>query len=132
LGTFVEVDGQAILKTANDEAVPFHIAERRVLGIDHPEVGAVLLAHWNLPRVIIDAVRWHKEPDKFEGDHFVVNLVHLADHIAGTSGVGGGVDGLSYAPSRNALEEFPLTVEIAESIVLKAYTAFESLMPYMK
>lgn len=131
LGTFVEVDVDVILQLAYQEELPFHIAEQRVLGIGHPEVGAALLEHWNLPADIVAAVRWHKEPDGLEGDRLVVYLVHLADHLAGESGIGAGLDGQHYRPAVSALEQFPLTSEKAETVMLSTVTSFQELAQHL-
>jgi putative nucleotidyltransferase with HDIG domain len=37
--------------------------ERRVLGADHAEIGAMLAAHWRLPADLVEAIRWHHAPD---------------------------------------------------------------------
>ncbi len=59
----------------------FEVAERLVLGIDHTEVGAALLADWNLPEHIVDIVRWHHQPENCPKDPVVVSLVHAADFL---------------------------------------------------
>lgn len=103
LGSFLEVDAQPIVQLAGGEGLSFEVAERQVLGIDHAEVGALLLEAWNVPRNIIDVVRWHHEPDRFPGDPYVVDLVHAAIHLSVGFGLGGGIDGLNYKPSELAL-----------------------------
>ena len=64
LGTFVQVDVSPIMKLAFEEHVPFEVAEQQVLGIDHAEVGAVLLDNWNLSAQIVEVCRWHHEPER--------------------------------------------------------------------
>jgi putative nucleotidyltransferase with HDIG domain len=103
LGSFLEVDARPIVQLASGEGLSFEVAERQVLGIDHAEVGALLLEAWNVPRNIIDVVRWHHEPDRFPGDPYVVDLVHAAIHLSVGFGLGGGIDGLNYKPSELAL-----------------------------
>ncbi len=103
LGSFLEVDAQPIVQLANGEGLSFEVAERQVLGIDHAEVGALLLEAWNVPENIIDVVRWHHDPDRLEGDRYAVDLVHAASHLSAGFGLGGGIDGLNYKPSGNAL-----------------------------
>lgn len=104
LGTFLHVDAAPILKLAEDEALSFEVAEQRVLGIDHAEVGAELLRAWNLPDNVIDVVRWHHTPDAHPGDPYVVDLVHIANHLAVSCGLGVGLDGLNYRPAMSAVE----------------------------
>jgi HD-like signal output (HDOD) protein len=103
LGTFLEVDAAPIVQLASSEGLSFEIAERRILGIDHAEVGALLLEAWNVPENVINTVRWHHDPDHSEGDHYVADLVHVASHLSAGFGLGGGIDGLNYRPHESAL-----------------------------
>jgi len=114
LGTFLAVDAQRITTRAFDNGIPFDQAEREVLGIDHAEVGAMLMAHWKLPADIVDVVRWHHLPDQCASDRSVVGLVHVADHICALSGIGAGVDGLNYQPSRQVLEDLKVSTDTIE------------------
>ena len=45
----------------NPFAYQYYNPEQEVLGIDHAEVGACLLEHWNLPGSLVEAVRWHHQ-----------------------------------------------------------------------
>jgi HD-like signal output (HDOD) protein len=65
-------------------------AERELLGVEHPEVGALVAARWSLPPVIVDAIRMHHDPDAYEGDHGrTVDVVAVADAIARMAGIDG-------------------------------------------
>ena len=62
--------------------------ELEVLGIEHGELGAWLLAKWNMPEEIIVAVRHHHRED-YEGPHAVYpQLVLLADRMLKGHGIG--------------------------------------------
>jgi putative nucleotidyltransferase with HDIG domain len=61
--------------------------ERRVLGADHAEIGAILARHWKLPPDLIEAIRWHHDPQSApetlpESVRLASTLVHLANQIA--------------------------------------------------
>lgn len=56
MGNFIDLDPQPILDRAYNDRVPFEVAEREILGIDHAEVGAYLLETWNLPEELIRVV----------------------------------------------------------------------------
>lgn len=125
LGTFVEVNTDAILALALEEKISFVQAEQKVLGIDHAEVGACLLAHWNLPGSLVEVVRWHHQPENIETDPLIVNLVHVADMICLMAGVGTSVDALSHRPSCNAMEQLGLGMNVLDEIV---YDVLNELM----
>ena len=64
-----------------------------ILGTDHAEIGAQILAHWNLPADVINAVRWHHDPDSPDTCNIQMDVVYLANllcQISDTSGQAGG------------------------------------------
>lgn len=71
-------------------------AERAVLGLDHAELGALMVEDWGLPDEIVEAVRYHHRP-RDAGDAAVLAYhVHVADAIASMVGGAQGIDGLWY------------------------------------
>ncbi len=127
LGTFVEVNAEPIMAMAFKLGIPFDVAERRILGIDHAEVGAVLLERWNIPGCIVDVTRWHHKPDGLEGDKLVVDLVHVADALTMMGGIGIGRDGLNYRPSPEVASRLKLTTRINELVVCKIMSGLNEL-----
>lgn len=127
LGTFMEVDGTAIVAVAYQNRISFEIAEAQVLGIDHPETGAALLERWNLPTTLVEVVRWHHKPESFQGDTLLIDLVHIADHISLETGIGAGIDGLNYAPSPLVLSRLPFTPAVAETVACRMVSGIDEL-----
>jgi putative nucleotidyltransferase with HDIG domain len=117
LGHYLAVDAKPILELAHKEHIPFNQAETIVLGIDHAEVGAELLRRWKLPEVIIDAVRWHHDPEKVEGDKTAVDVAHISDTICFRAGTGLGIDGLSYTVCHESEKRTGITLRIVEQIL---------------
>lgn len=128
LGTYVEVDATPILELAYEEEISFELAERRVLGIDHAEVGGRLLEHWQLPASIVDVVRWHHQPEcSDEDDPLLVALVHIADNLSLEAGIGAGVDGLNYHPSREIAARLPLKTMALERVMCRMMTRLNEI-----
>ncbi len=117
LGHYLAIDAKPILELAHKEHIPFNHAETMILGIDHAEVGAELLTRWNLPKNIVDAVRWHHDPEKVEGDKTTVDAVHISDAISFMAGTGLGIDGLSYTVCHEAEKRTGITLRIVEQIL---------------
>lgn len=117
LGTFIEIDSTQIIESAFTGGVSFEIAERDVMGVDHAEVGAALLKNWNIPGEIVDIVRWHHQPTEGEGDQKVLDMVHLADVMSLSVGLGAGIDGLNYQVSREAAERVGLNNKVIELVI---------------
>ena len=127
LGTFVEIDVTPILQVAFQEQVSFEIAEQRVLGIDHAEVGGVLLESWDIPSSIVAGVRMHHKPLDIDGDSLVVSLVHVADSLCLETGIGMGIDGLNYQSLPEVSEQLHLTPQVCETVVCKMLTELDEL-----
>jgi len=117
MGEFLEVDVTPILERAHEDMIPFQEAERCILGIDHAELGALLLESWNLPQRIVEVVRWYLEPDDYEGENLTLDLVHAGEGLAKMSSIALGVDGLHYHPSTFVIQRLGLTPEIVESVM---------------
>ena len=117
LGTFVEVNAPAIVGLALQERISFEQAEEKVLGIDHAEVGALLMERWNLPDYLVEVVRWHHQPQLSSDDPVAVNLVHVADVACMMAGVGAGIDALGYRPSNHAMSQLGLTISVLDAVI---------------
>ena len=127
LGMFVEVASQPILEAASAEHTSFDEAERRILGIDHAEVGAILLDRWNLPRSIVDVVRWHHQPQEYEGESTSLDMVHVAEVLCLECGIGTGIDGLNYRPSTAVMERVNLKPAAAEQVVSRMLSSLDEI-----
>lgn len=55
--------------------------ERRILGVDHCEVGARLGVKWAFPENLIEAIRYHHVPEKSMDKDRLAHIVHAADLI---------------------------------------------------
>jgi len=56
--------------------------EQEKLGTTHASVGGYLAQWWHLPPKIVDAVRYHHDPDKAQTDPVLTHLTHLANALA--------------------------------------------------
>jgi putative nucleotidyltransferase with HDIG domain len=115
LGEFVKVDMDKIQTLSSDD-VSFEAAERLVFGIDHAEIGAMVLKNWFFPEKIVDAVRWHHEPEALSEESVVVDIVHVADLISLMIGIGVGDDGLHYGSSQTVISRLGLSNAHLETV----------------
>ncbi len=59
-------------------------SERRALGIDHQELGAIIARNWKFPPDIISAIEHHHNPEKAGQFGEITSLVYVADQLAVT------------------------------------------------
>ncbi|HNR12072.1 MAG TPA: HDOD domain-containing protein [Thermodesulfobacteriota bacterium] len=93
LGSFVKSELSVIEAKAAD-GIAFDEAERLVLGMDHAEVGAEILKSWSLPAEVIEIVRWHHDPGRAVKPTVGIDIVHVANVLCLTMGIGIGREGL--------------------------------------
>jgi HD-like signal output (HDOD) protein len=67
---------------------PLFAIEREILGIDHAEIGAMLLEQWRLPEEICSAVLHHHEPDTSpEGSKRLCQLINIGTFACSAFGI---------------------------------------------
>ncbi len=76
------------LETGRQNQSPLFETEKKMLDIDHGEIGALLCRKWRLPEDIVEAVMWHHFPDGCrENDRKLCQLVHIANFTCSALGV---------------------------------------------
>ena len=65
--------------TITEDALTPAEAEKALLGIDHAEAGALLAEKWHFDDAVVEAIRWHHEPEKASDGSDLTVFVHLAD-----------------------------------------------------
>jgi HD-like signal output (HDOD) protein len=118
MGSFLEVDAAPILVLAHERQISFEQAEKMVLGINHAELGAILLERWSIPEAIVNVVRYRLRPDDCPEPDLALDLVHVGDVIAKMTGIGMGIDGLQYEPSQSVFTRLDITPQQMENVMI--------------
>lgn len=130
LSVWLEDKVTQLIGIAIANGVTFDEAERRVLGFDHTEVGEYLAESWNLPPVLVEAIRYHHQPNLLEPASKLADAVHVGDYLTMTMGFGLGADGLQYEFFDESLERLNLSPadldQVTDSFVL-AFEGYESM-----
>lgn len=111
----------AMLQYASRENLTFDQVERKLFGYDHAEVGAYLAESWNLPPKLVQAIRWHHQPNNATPPDPVVDCVHVGDYFTMSLGFGLGADGLRYEFSEDALKRLSISQSETDRL-LDAFT----------
>ena len=78
----------AIYSSKGNPDQPLRECERRVLGFDHAELGAMYLQSHNLPDALVDVARFHHEPERAAHNANLVAAVQIADLMVRHAGIG--------------------------------------------
>lgn len=81
IGRFLPNEQLTALNRARDEEglTPLE-AEKKVLGLDHGQLGGLIAKRWQLPARIVHAITYHHFP--LEGDDLICDFVYFANQLA--------------------------------------------------
>jgi putative nucleotidyltransferase with HDIG domain len=115
LGEFVHDDIHKI-DTVLSQGIAFETAEDMVLGTNHADIGARILNQWSLPPNIVNAVRWHHDPESAGQSELMLDIVHVANVLCLMIGIGVGRDGLQHQPSGAVVKRLGLASHHIEKV----------------
>ena len=103
-----------------------HEEEKEYLGCDHAQLGVQLMKQWNLPLILENNVLYHHSPSEAQ-QTVPATIIHLADIIANSLGIGS--SGEKFIPSLdyNAWENFEISPSSFETIIGQATHQFHAL-----
>ncbi|HEX3010772.1 MAG TPA: HDOD domain-containing protein [Syntrophomonadaceae bacterium] len=108
---------QEVIDRVSEGNIPFIEAEDEVLGFNHALVGARVGEKWNLPSELVEAIALHHYPERAEINKRLTSIVHVADALCLTMGIGLGVDGMMYSLSPEAMKLLGLDENSMETMV---------------
>ncbi len=127
LGEYLEIDAGPIIDLAMDKGIRFDEAEREILGIDHCELGALLLEYWGIPDEICLVVRYRLYPAAYETHDLCLDLVHAGNAIAMMSGIGMGIDGMQYQLDDDVVDRLDLSPTEVQAVMEEMLTHLDEL-----
>ncbi len=113
------------LEYQKNPEISFITLEKNYLGYSHNEIGAILLKNWNFPEDLIDAVENQYYPEKSKKNPLLTSVIHIANWIAVSAGIGVDVMGMNENLSTFAMQ----TLKINEELMKKYY---ESIPEYLE
>ncbi len=108
INLFVREQFDQIMERALQDRIPFVEAEQAVLGFNHAMAGGLIAEKWNLPPLLVSVIKYHHQPSSAPEKEPMISVVHLADLLSITMGMGIGGDGLYYALEEGTLAMFGL------------------------
>lgn len=120
-----------ILEKTRTSGLPHLECERAVLDTDHTEVGGALMAAWNLPDALQQAVTWHHDPMSADTFEIEASAVHVAEVAAHGLGWGKSGDGRLPPFVGDAWDALGLSVEELPTLISEAEVQLESALHLM-
>ena len=117
LGRFVAFSFEEINILVNSKGYSFNDAEKKIIGMNHEEIGAMVGQKWCFSDKLIYIIRHHHLSNESARQDLETSLVYLADIICMMMGVCTGTDGLSYRFYSDVLKRMDLTEKDLQAII---------------
>jgi putative nucleotidyltransferase with HDIG domain len=126
LGKFVKEESKQI-ESIVERGESLVRAEHMVLGTDHAEIGALILQNWSFPNDIVDAVRWHHDPEyisttykRLKNPSIQSDIVYISNLIFQSIGGSDSVDGKLSMPPSEVLNRLRINLDQYKALAEKA------------
>jgi len=124
---FMAEEHARVADAARSEGIPWHEAERAMIGVDHAELGAALAVKWKLPPELSGAIAGHHEPRRCEQPRArrLAALVAAADFVCHRSGIAPAPDAV--VVSETAWREAALPVDAIPGLMDRFFEALPAV-----
>jgi len=102
-------------------------AEKNILGVDHAEIGGRLLAKWNFPEELSEAVTFHHHPDEANQHKRLASCVFLGNMIAHFMGYSYGYQAFAIRGRSEALSILDLDSERLPHFMIETFEHLEKV-----
>ena len=126
LSEFLSDEAQEVLNLVENNDMSFMDAERKVLNIDHPELGGKILELWNFSDEMIEIVKNHHAPI-LDGDSDILNIIRLADNISMLMGFETSIDGMAYEGYSELFKKYEISQDAIEKLMSDSLEEIERI-----
>jgi putative nucleotidyltransferase with HDIG domain len=113
--------------------VPLYVSEQQLMGINHTDVGKMILQTWKLSENIIEAVTWHHSYETYEGKYKdLVYTIAMANFFASLYEIGFSGDRYPEKVGPEAFKYLNITMDYLDSIEDQVNKEIEKASIFLK
>lgn len=98
-----------ILRLRDASGCPLAVAEQRIIGVEHSEIGKWLGERWLLAPSLQECIHWHHRPALAAHSRETVATIHLANAMAHAMDLGDSGETFLAAPEKEAMQTLALS-----------------------
>ncbi len=117
LDRFVNDSFDKISNLVTNENLTFEEAEKKIIGVDHTELGGMIAKIWKFSPKMVKIIRHHHLSDVKMVKDKEIAVVYLADCICMMIGIGVGSDGLAYRFNEQVIQELGMKPDDISKII---------------
>lgn len=120
-----------LLAWVDERGCDFTTAEAEILGMTHAEAGARILEKWHFPQEMVEAVRFHHNPDEVPNSP-LTHFVTLADLISMLMGFTTGFDAMDYKGFPELCKRYGIKEKDIEMIMMGTLDEIKGTIPFQQ
>ncbi len=132
LNAFVHEYFEQIMALVDAGSHSFLEAETEIFGTNHAEIGSKIAESWDFPADIVAAIALHHKPEDAADDDPITRIIHLANVITLSVGIGVGADGLSCRGKEAVMKRFGLGPKDLQAIIVEFYDEFNKVRDILR
>lgn len=132
INSFVDGVYKHVFELVESDQVPLIEAEHEVLGFNHADLGAALLAKWKFPAEITEPIELQYRPLASVRYPKLTAMTHLANGVAAGIGAAAGRDAFAMEMIPGAAERIDATAEDFERYLIHAHSKIEDIGKMIK
>jgi len=117
LDRFVMDSFEKISALVVDKNLSFREAEKKIIGVDHTELGGMIAKMWKFSPKMVKIIRHHHLTDASMIKDKEISVVYLSDCICMMIGAGVGSDGLAYRFNDQVMKELGIKTDDISKII---------------
>jgi len=117
LDRFVQDSFEKITALVMNDNLSFREAEKKIIGVDHTELGGMIAKMWKFSPKMVRIIRHHHLTDVAMVKDKDIAVVYLADCICMMVGIGVGSDGLAYRFNDQVMTELGMKPDDISKII---------------
>jgi putative nucleotidyltransferase with HDIG domain len=121
-----------VFEISTNKRIDLSVVEESVLGINHAEVGAIMMTKWRLPEQFVDIILHHHKPQYSQVVQTDTKLIYIANFIANNRGVDNGSATFAEYFYDDIWEELNLTVDDIPDIIASVHDETEKAKQLLK
>lgn len=126
LDRFVAGAIDKIQALVHEKGYSFREAEKKIIGVDHAEIGAYLANKWGFSPEMASIIRNH-HLNNHRQENIETDIIYLTDNILMMMGVGVGEDGLAYRFHEDVLLRLGITPDDLQCIIADCGDALKKI-----
>ncbi len=117
LDRFVGDSFAKINSLVENNDLSFREAEKKVIGVDHAELGGIIAKQWKFSPQMVRIIMNHHLPTEASKKSVDTSIVYLADTVCMMMGVGVGFDGLAYRFHKDVLKKLNISQKDLQKLI---------------